>query len=61
MNVLLSRAKQKLIIVGSWDFFETRCNAATNEYDEHAYIGRMMKEMIAAEKARTLSRVRASE
>lgn len=59
MNVLLSRAKHKLIIVGSWDFFASRCNATTSEYDEHAYIGRMMKEMASAEKARILSRVRA--
>lgn len=58
MNVLLSRAKQKLIIVGSWDFFASRCNVTTSEYDEHAYIGRMMKEMAAAEKAGILSRVR---
>jgi serine/threonine protein kinase len=61
MNVLLSRAKHKLIIVGSWDFFVSRCNATTNEYDEHAYIGRMMKEMGAAEKAGLLSRVRATK
>lgn len=61
MNVLLSRAKQKLVIVGSWDFFVSRCNATTSEYDEHAYIGRMMKEMAAAEKAGTLSRVRANK
>lgn len=58
MNVLLSRAKQKLVIVGSWDFFASRCDAATHEYEEHAYIGQMMKEMAAAEKAGTLSRVR---
>lgn len=58
MNVLLSRAKQKLVIVGSWDFFASRCNATTNEYDEHAYIGHMMKEMAAAEKLGKLSRVR---
>ncbi|RWA58066.1 AAA domain-containing protein [Mesorhizobium sp.] len=61
MNVLLSRAKQKLVIVGSWDFFASRCNATTNEYDEHAYIGRMMKEMTAAENAGLLSRVRATK
>lgn len=58
MNVLLSRAKQKLIIVGSWDFFESRCNATTSEYDEHAYIGRMMEEMAAAETAGILARVK---
>ena len=59
MNVLLSRAKQKLIIVGSWDFFASRCNAKTNEYEEHAYIGRLMKEMAAAERSKVLVRVRA--
>ena len=61
MNVLLSRAKQKLIVVGSWDFFDSRCNATTSEYDEHAYIGRMMKEMALAEKAGILFKVRASQ
>jgi serine/threonine protein kinase len=58
MNVLLSRAKQKLIIVGSWEFFKSRCDAFTNEYDEHAYIGRMISEMAAAEAAGTLARVK---
>lgn len=58
MNVLLSRAKQKLIIVGSWDFFKSRCNATTTEFDEHAYMGRMMEEMAAAEAAGTLARVK---
>ncbi|WP_028055555.1 AAA domain-containing protein [Sinorhizobium medicae] len=58
MNVLLSRAKHKLIVVGSWDFFTSRCDAFTNEYDEHAYIGRMMTEMAAAEKNGTLARIR---
>ncbi|WP_240540036.1 AAA domain-containing protein [Salinarimonas soli] len=58
MNVLLSRAKHKLIIVGSWDFFESRCNATTSDYEEHAYIGRMMKQMSSAQKAGILSVVR---
>lgn len=58
MNVLLSRAKQKLIIVGSWEFFDNRCDKHTNEYDEHAYIGPMMKVMKASEDAGTLARVR---
>lgn len=60
MNVLLSRAKQKLVIVGSWDFFASRCDENTSEYDEHAYIGRLMDEMAEAEKAGTVSRVRVS-
>src|SRR5205814_1615 len=50
-NVLLSRARQKLIIIGSWDFFRTRCNEHTSPYDEHAYVGRMMEAMEAAERA----------
>ena len=58
MNVLLSRAKQKLVIVGSWDFFASRCDATTSEYEEHAYIGDMMREMKDAEKNRSLSKVR---
>ena len=43
MNVLLSRAKHKLIIVGSWEFFKTRCTAATSEEEPYSYLGRMME------------------
>ena len=50
MNVLLSRARQKLIIVGSWDFFASRCDKYTPPDEEHAYIGTMMAYM---ERART--------
>lgn len=56
-NVLLSRARQKLVIIGSWDFFRTRCNDHTSPYDEHAYVGRMMAAMESAEKAGKLVRV----
>jgi superfamily I DNA and/or RNA helicase len=42
MNVLLSRARHKLIIVGSWDFFSSRCDAHTSPDDAHSYLGRMM-------------------
>lgn len=56
-NVLLSRARQKLVIVGSWEFFKTRCNAATSEYDEHFYVSRMMAAMEAAQNAGELVRV----
>ncbi|MCV0429599.1 MAG: AAA family ATPase, partial [Roseibium sp.] len=45
MNVLLSRAKHKLIIVGSWDFFDSRCDKFSTEDDEHYYIGTMMSVM----------------
>lgn len=42
MNVLLSRARHKLIIIGSWDFFSSRCSELTPPDEEYAYIGRMM-------------------
>jgi len=58
MNVLLSRAKHKLVIVGSWDFFNSRCDAHTPEDAEYAYVGRMMRYMEKAEKDGTLSRTR---
>jgi hypothetical protein len=57
MNVLLSRARQKLIIVGSWDFFDTRCNAFTSKDDEHFYIGEMMSRMKEAERLGRLAKV----
>jgi hypothetical protein len=56
-NVLLSRARQKLIIIGSWDFFKTRCTEATSQYDDHSYVGRMMSAMEAAKAAGKLVRV----
>ncbi|CCV11476.1 putative Superfamily I DNA or RNA helicase or helicase subunit-like protein [Mesorhizobium sp. STM 4661] len=56
MNVLLSRAKQKLVIVGSWDFFSSRCNDFTPEEADYAYIGRMMAFMERAQVNRTLVR-----
>jgi serine/threonine protein kinase len=43
MNVLLSRARQKLIIVGSWDFFSSRCDEHTAEDAEFFYLGTMMR------------------
>lgn len=42
MNVLMSRTRHKLIIVGSWDFWASRCDDTTSPDAEHAYIGRMM-------------------
>lgn len=42
MNVLMSRARHKLVIIGSWDFFDTRCDANTAEGAEYQYIGRLM-------------------
>ncbi|WP_262299007.1 AAA domain-containing protein [Microvirga sesbaniae] len=57
MNVLLSRARHKLIIVGSWDFFASRCDEHTSSDDEYAYIGTMMKCMKEAQAAGHLVRV----
>ncbi|MES2443941.1 MAG: AAA domain-containing protein [Pseudomonadota bacterium] len=50
MNVLMSRARHKLIIVGSWKFFDTRCDETTPEGAEYAYIGRLMKVLKEARK-----------
>ncbi|ANT54480.1 superfamily I DNA/RNA helicase [Mesorhizobium amorphae CCNWGS0123] len=59
MNVLLSRAKHKLVIVGSWDFFETRVNARTSEDADYAYLGQMMEVMADLQSQTKLVRVRA--
>lgn len=61
MNVLLSRARHKLIIVGSWDFFDSRCGSDTSEYDDYAYIGDMMNEMKRAARENKLSLVRSKK
>jgi serine/threonine protein kinase/DNA polymerase III delta prime subunit len=58
MNVLLSRARQKLIVVGSWDFFASRCDEFTSPDEEYAYIGRMMEHFGRAERAGYLARVK---
>jgi DNA polymerase III delta prime subunit len=56
MNVLLSRARHKLIIVGSWEFFDSRCDDFTGDDQEYAYIGRMMDCMKEAERDNKLKR-----
>jgi superfamily I DNA and/or RNA helicase len=57
MNVLLSRGKHKLVIVGSWDFFSSRCDEFTNPDAEYAYLGRLMNVMAKAEREGRLARV----
>jgi len=57
MNVLLSRARWKLILVGSWRFFASRCDAYTPPDAEYAYIGRMMELMDKAKREGRLARV----
>jgi serine/threonine protein kinase len=54
MNVLLSRAKHKLIIVGSWKFFSSRRVDTTTQDDDYYYITEMMAEMDRALKRGTL-------
>ncbi len=56
MNVLLSRARQKLVIVGSWDFFASRCDKYTSEFDEHYYLKGLMTEMEAGKAAGTVAK-----
>lgn len=57
MNVLLSRARHKLIIVGSWDFFNTRFNEFTTSDDEYFYIRNMMEQFGEALSSGTLAKV----
>src|SRR5690606_2945670 len=42
LNVLLSRARHKLFIVGSWDFFETRVPEGTSESSDIYWLKRLM-------------------
>ncbi|MBI1405762.1 MAG: AAA family ATPase [Caulobacter sp.] len=42
MNVLLSRARHKLVLVGSWDFFKGRMAPGMAEDSELAWLGRLM-------------------
>lgn len=58
MNVLLSRARHKLVIVGSWDFFASRCDEHTGEDADYSYLRRMMAVMAIAEREGALARVR---
>ena len=57
VNVLLSRARHKLIVVGCWDFFQSRCNENTPPDAEYVHIGRMMEQMEEARISGQLARV----
>ena len=57
MNVLLSRARHKLVIVGCREFFDTRVDAKTFEAAEYAWLGRLMSTLRTAEKAGRLGYV----
>lgn len=45
VNVLLSRARHKLVLIGSWNFLTSRidCSTEPHEEDELAHIGRLMR------------------
>jgi superfamily I DNA and/or RNA helicase len=57
MNVLLSRARHKLVIVGSWEFFRSRVDSETPLDAEYRYLGDMMKEMERAKRQGRLARI----
>jgi superfamily I DNA and/or RNA helicase len=57
MNVLLSRARQKLVIVGSWDFFRSRCDKYTTPDAEYAYLGKLMSLMSELQSTGKLQKV----
>lgn len=58
-NVLLSRARHRLIVVGSWRFLETRidCDHEPDDDAELAHIARFVRWMRAAEEAGDMARV----
>ncbi len=58
MNVL-SRARHKLIIVGSWEFFRSRVDSGTPLDAEYRYLVDMMREVERAKQQGRLARVRA--
>ncbi len=58
MNVLLSRARQKLVIVGSWDFWASRCRGGVPMEGEFTYIGKMMQSFERALESGKMARVR---
>jgi hypothetical protein len=62
-NVLLSRARHRLIVVGSWRFLESRidCSKPPDDDAELAHIARFVRWMRAAEKAGLIARVRYSD
>lgn len=58
-NVLLSRARHRLVVVGSWRFLETRidCGQEPDDDAELAHIARFIRWMRAAEKSGAIARV----
>lgn len=54
MNVLLSRARHKLIIVGSWDFFGSRVTEGISDASEFYWLKRLTTVLADARTAGTL-------
>jgi hypothetical protein len=62
-NVLLSRARHRLIVVGSWRFLESRidCSKAPDDDAELAHIARFVRWVKTAEAAGDIARVKYSD
>jgi AAA domain/Protein kinase domain len=58
-NVLLSRARHKLVLVGSWNFLSSRvdCSVEPNEEEELAHVARLMRWLSDEQKAGRVKRV----
>ncbi len=59
VNVLLSRAKHKLLLVGSWNFLVSRvdCSVEPNDEEELAHIAKLMRWLQAEVKSGRVARV----
>jgi hypothetical protein len=62
-NVLLSRARHKLVLVGSWNFLLSRidCSVEPNEEEDLAHIARLMRWLNLEQKSGRVSRILMSE
>jgi hypothetical protein len=58
-NVLLSRARHKLVLIGSWNFLASRvdCSAEPHEEEELAHIARLMRWLVRGQNAGRVRRV----
>jgi hypothetical protein len=62
-NVLLSRAREKLVLVGSWNFLASRvdCSKEPREEEELAHITRLMRWLNSEQESGRVSRISAKE
>jgi AAA domain len=63
VNVLLSRAQHKLILVGSWDFLASRvdCSVEPTEEEELAHIAKLMRWLDRERKSGRVARISMSQ